>query len=219
MTPPQLTFEELRVLGALIEKSQATPEYYPLTLNALTQACNQRSSRDPVVDFEAGLVEDVLEHLRDRGLVAFSSGTGRVVKFYHRIGQNGLGLTPAQAAVLSIIMLRGPQTASEIRARSGRQFHFTSQELAQETIAGLMTEEKPFLEEAPRRVGQKETRYRHRLAEWKDDDAAAEAPSVPARAASVSDGIRELAGRIERLAERIDELERRLAVLEPSQRQ
>lgn len=210
-TPIQLTSEEIRVFGALIEKSQATPEYYPLTLNALTNACNQKSGRDPVVEFASGLVEDILEHLRDRGLVAFSSGTGRVVKYAHRAGQNGLGLTPAQAAALSIILLRGPQTVAEIRTRSGRQFHFISMELAQDTVASLMTEEKPYLEEAPRRSGQKESRYRHRFMAW-GEEAAIDA--APVKVASISDGVRELHALIEQLSERIEQIERRLTSLE-----
>jgi uncharacterized protein YceH (UPF0502 family) len=160
---PILTQEEVRVLGALIEKSQATPEYYPMTLNALMNACNQRSSRDPIVEYDEDTVEDALTLLRGKGLVAFASGTGRVLKYLHRAGQNGLGLSPAQATAMSILMLRGPQTTGEIRARAGKQFNFPSMESAQQTMDSLLQREAPYIEEAPRAVGQKETRYRHKF--------------------------------------------------------
>lgn len=170
---PILTPEEVRVLGALIEKSQATPEYYPMTLNALTNACNQKNSRDPIVEYDEDTVEDALTLLRGKGLVAFASGTGRVLKYMHRAGQNGLGLSPAQATAMSILMLRGPQTTGEIRARAGRQFNFPGMEAAQQTIDSLLQRETPCIEEAPRVTGQKETRYRHLFSHY--DDAAQEA--------------------------------------------
>lgn len=174
---PILTQEEVRVLGALIEKSQATPEYYPMTLNALLNACNQKSSRDPVVEYDEDIVEDALTELRGKGLVAFASGTGRTLKYMHRAGQNGLGLSPAQAAAMSILMLRGPQTTGEIRARSGRQFNFSSMEAAQQTMDSLLNRDNPYIEEAPRALGQKETRYRHRFYIYDDSAAEGETPT------------------------------------------
>lgn len=174
---PILTQEEVRVLGALIEKSQATPEYYPMTLNALLNACNQKSSREPVVEYDDDIVEDALTELRGKGLVAFASGTGRTLKYMHRAGQNGLGLSPAQAAAMSILMLRGPQTTGEIRARSGRQFNFSSMEAAQQTMDSLLNRDNPYIEEAPRALGQKETRYRHRFYIYDDSAAEGEIPT------------------------------------------
>ena len=171
---PALTPEEVRVLGCLIEKSQATPEYYPMTLNALVTACNQKTSRDPVVDYDEGTVEDALTDLRGKGLVAFASGSGRALKYMHRAGQNGLGLSPAQATIMSIIMLRGPQTVGEIKARSGRQFNFPSVESVQHGIDSLTGKEHPYLEEAPHMVGQKELRYRHLFFTYEDDEAGAD---------------------------------------------
>src|SRR5574341_863313 len=111
----QLSAEEARVLGCLIEKSQATPEYYPMTLNALVAACNQKTSRDPVVEYSSEEVEDAIARLKDKGLCAAISGAGRVIKYTHRGGENGLGLTSAQLAALSILLLRGPQTVGEIK--------------------------------------------------------------------------------------------------------
>jgi uncharacterized protein len=174
--PPILTIEEVRVLGCLIEKSQATPEYYPMTLNALTNACNQKTSRDPVVEYSDEIVQEALGELRGKGLVAFASGTGRVIKYMHRAGQNGLGLTPAQMTAISIIMLRGPQTVGEIKSRAGRQFSFPSIESVQSTIDSLLAKEAPFVEEAPRLVGQKEVRYRHRFFKYVDSPQTEEEP-------------------------------------------
>jgi uncharacterized protein len=195
-TMPQISAEEVRVLGSMIEKSQATPEYYPMTLNSITAACNQKSSRDPVMQFDEDFVEKLVTMLREKGLVAFSSGNSRVMKYLHRAGQNGLGLTPAQAAALSIIMLRGPQTTAEIKARSGRQFTYPSNEFVQDIIASLMTDERPYLEEAPRRRGQKEVRYRHRFHPWPElDDDTAE----PFTAASIVGASQQMQERVERL--------------------
>lgn len=171
---PKLTPEEVRVLACLIEKSQATPEYYPMTLNALMNACNQKTGRDPVVDYDEGTVEDALTDLRSKGLVAFASGSGRALKYMHRAGQNGLGLSPPQATVMSIIMLRGPQTAGEIKARAGRQFNFPSTDSVQHAIDGLIEKEHPYLEEAPRMVGQKEVRYRHHFYAYEDGETGQE---------------------------------------------
>ncbi len=173
---PVLTEEEVRVLGALIEKSQATPEYYPMTLNALMNACNQKNSREPVVEYDEDTVEDALTLLRGKGLVAFASGTGRTLKYMHRAGQNGLGLSPAQATAMSILMLRGPQTTGEIRARAGKQFNFPSMEAAQQTMDSLLHREAPYIEEAPRALGQKETRYRHKFFIYGDAVAEDGAP-------------------------------------------
>lgn len=156
-----LSPEEARVLGCLIEKSQATPEYYPLTLNALVAACNQKTSRDPVVDYTSEEVEEALRHLRDKNLCAFVAGEGRVLKYAHRCGDNGLGLSPAEQAALSLMLLRGPQTIGEIKNRSGRQHEFASLEEVQEVIAALMGREPSLAEQAPRQPGQKEVRYRH----------------------------------------------------------
>lgn len=165
---PILSVEEVRVLGALIEKSQATPEYYPMTLNALVNACNQKNSRDPVVEYDDDLVEDALTLLRGKGVVAFASGVGRTLKYMHRAGQNGLGLSPAQATAMSILMLRGPQTTGEIRARAGKQFNFPTMEAAQQTVDSLLKRDAPYIEEAPRAIGQKEIRYRHKFYEYED---------------------------------------------------
>jgi len=214
---PQLNFEEARVFGCLIEKSQATPEYYPMTLNALMNACNQKSSRAPVTSFDEDVVEAALEGLREKGLVAYASGVGRALKYIHRAGQMGLGLSPAEAAVIAVMLLRGSQTAGEIKARAARQFNFASTEQVEQTIAGLMEQERAYLEEAPRRAGRKEPRYRHRLFEWPDEEESAPAP-FNAAGATLRSELEELRSRLESaeaqnafLASRINTLEADIA--------
>ncbi len=171
---PGLTHEEVRVLGSLIEKSQATPEYYPMTLNALVAACNQKSSRDPVVEYDEDTVVLAIDGLKEKGLCAEISGTGRVEKFAHRIGSTGLGLTPAQAAICSILLLRGAQTTAEIKTRTARQFSFSDLDFTQQVVDSLVTRDPAIVEEAPRRAGQKEKRYRHLFHPWPEEEGAPE---------------------------------------------
>src|SRR5262245_20948436 len=148
-----LSPEAARVFGCLIEKSQATPEYYPMTLNALVAACNQKTSRDPVVEYTGEEVQEALAQLREQGLCAFVSGEGRVMKFTHRSGDGGLELSAAQQAALSLMLLRGPQTIGEIKNRSGRQYEFASLEEVQEVMNTLLNREAPLAEQAPRQAG------------------------------------------------------------------
>ena len=178
----KLSPEAARVFGCLIEKSQATPEYYPMTLNALCAACNQKTSRDPVVEYGAEEVKAALGELREKNLCAFVSGDGRVMKYAHRGGESGLNLSPAQLAALSLIFLRGPQTAGEIKARAGRQHEFVSLEEAQEVIESLEDRTPALLEQAPRQAGQKEIRYRHLFFEHAEErETAKEAASSSLR--------------------------------------
>ena len=166
----KLSEQEARVLGCLIEKNQATPEYYPLTLNALVTACNQKTSRSPVVNYSEEEVEDALVQLIEKGLCTYVTGSGRAVKYRHRCGASGLSLSDAQVAALSIMLLRGSQTAGEIKGRSTRQFDFASLEMVEETLASLMQGDTPYVEQAPRRAGQKEVRYRHLFYDYDDLD-------------------------------------------------
>jgi len=116
---------EIRVLGSLLEKEVTTPEYYPLTLNALVNACNQKSSRDPVVNYEEEVVQQALALLRHKGLAVRISGAGhRVEKYGHSLGER-LNLGRRESAVLCVLMLRGPQTAGELRGRTERMYEFT----------------------------------------------------------------------------------------------
>ena len=156
---------EIRVLGALIEKQITTPDYYPLTLNALTAACNQKSNRHPVVEFDEKAVARTLEELRDKGLARMVSGAEmRVPKYYHLFTEK-LGLAAAEVAALCVLMLRGPQTVGEIRGRTGRMHEFAGLDEVESTLQTLMDRETgPLVVQLPRQPGRKESRYAHLLA-------------------------------------------------------
>jgi uncharacterized protein len=158
-----LTPVEVRVLGSLIEKEITTPEYYPLTLNALVNACNQISNRDPVVSFDERAVARALESLREKKLTWMVTGIGRVPKYEHRFSE-ALKLAEQELAVLCVLMLRGPQTVGEIRGRTGRLYEFKELEEVELTLQALMSAEPPLAVKLPRQPGTKESRYAHLLA-------------------------------------------------------
>ena len=163
MNLPVLDAVEVRVLGALIEKELATPDYYPLSLNALTNACNQLSNRDPVVTYSETEVSRALDRLRDQHLAfVLSGGENRVAKSGHKATET-LGLERAALAALAVLLLRGPQTAGEIRNRSGRLHEFADLTAAQATIDALAARPIPLVARLPRRPGEKESRYAHLL--------------------------------------------------------
>lgn len=155
---------EVRVMGALIEKEITTPEYYPLTLNSLTTACNQKSNRDPVVSLEEKTVVRALESLREKGLARQVSGVDmRVPKHYHLFDEK-LHLTRPQVAALCVLMLRGPQTVGEIRGRSGRLYEFADLEQVECVLAELAERtEGALIVQQARQSGRKESRYAHVL--------------------------------------------------------
>ncbi|HEX8128844.1 MAG TPA: YceH family protein [Pyrinomonadaceae bacterium] len=158
-----LSSEEVRVVGALIEKQVTTPEYYPLTLNALRQACNQLSNRDPVVAFDERTVAWALESLRDRKLVRMvTTADGRVPKYRHVLDE-ALGLKSPEMAVMCVLMLRGAQTVGEIRTRTERLYPFSALSFVETTLEDLMTRDVPLVVKLPRQSGQKESRYAHLL--------------------------------------------------------
>src|SRR5271156_1780022 len=150
---------EARVLGSLLEKEITTPEYYPLSLNALLNACNQKSNRDPMVHFDEETVDRVLDVLRDKGLLLNITGAGsRVPKYGHRLSEK-LNLGRREMAVLCELMLRGPQTLGELRTRAERMHPFD--DLAEvESVLDRMPE---LAVKLPRRPGEKEARYAHLL--------------------------------------------------------
>ena len=150
---------EIRVVGSLIEKEITTPEYYPLSLNALVNACNQKSNRDPVVAYDDALVNLALESLRHKGLLTTVTGSGsRVPKFGHRFADR-LNLGRRETAILCELMLRGPQTSGELRGRTERMHRFD--DVAEiESVLDRMPE---LLVKLPRRPGEKEGRYAHLL--------------------------------------------------------
>ena len=203
--PEKLSTVEVRVLGCLLEKEKTTPEYYPMTANALTNACNQKSSRDPVMELTQSLVIRAIYSLKDRGLVIERNDEGsRVSKYGHNFS-NLMNATEAERAVLCILMLRGPQTAGEIKNRSERLADFKSPAEVESVLQTLATRaDGPYTVLLPRQPGQKERRYAHLFSG--DPTAAVSAPE-PA-AAPTPDGIS--------LEERVMALEKRVAALENS---
>jgi len=151
---------EARILGALIEKELTTPEYYPLTLNSLTNACNQKSNRDPVLALEEGDLVRALDKLRLKGFARQSAEGGRVPKYCHCLGEK---LPPPELAILAELLLRGPQTLGELRNRADRMTPFVDLAAVEETLQELQQFEPSLVTLLPRQTGQKEQRYAHLL--------------------------------------------------------
>ena len=167
---------ELRVLGCLIEKQRTTPDVYPLSLNALRAACNQSTNRDPVVDYDEPTIREALHRLGRRGWTRLASGPGsRAVKYRHLLGE-ALGLSTGEVSVLAVLMLRGPQTPGELKARAERLQRFDSLAELHETLDRLI--ERGLAARLPRRPGQKEERYAQLLGGNGTDGAAATEPRV-----------------------------------------
>lgn len=160
----ELNEVEIRVLGALVEKQVTTPEYYPLTLNALTQACNQKNNRNPVVTFDEATVTTAIETLRAKNLIyLFYGSTSRVPKYKHMMAEV-FGLNPQELAVMCVLMLRGPQTVGELRGRTDRLYDFSGLQEVEETLNSLSAKEpQSLVVKLPRQAGQKEIRYAHLL--------------------------------------------------------
>jgi uncharacterized protein YceH (UPF0502 family) len=179
-TLPVLDAIELRVLGSLMEKSKTTPDYYPMTLNGLAAACNQKTSRKPVVQYDEGTIMEALNMLKKRGLVSTATGgSSRVVKFKHNFAIV-YPLIPSELAILCLLMLRGPLTPGELNTNSGRLYEFETIEEVQEVLEKLADPAMPYVMQLPRRPGQKEARYAHLLCgvpEINDDDFADESPA------------------------------------------
>jgi uncharacterized protein YceH (UPF0502 family) len=159
---PQLSEIEARVLGALVEKETTTPEYYPLSLNALVNACNQKSNRDPVMMLEEEAVRQALRSLSDQAMARSAGGESRVAKFEHRLNEL-YNFHRHEIAVLCVLLLRGPQTPGELRTRAERMYAFEDLEAVQSALHLLMRREPPLVKILPRQPGMKESRYMHLL--------------------------------------------------------
>jgi uncharacterized protein YceH (UPF0502 family) len=158
-----LSNTEVRILGCLIEKEMTTPDYYPLTLNALTNACNQKSNRNPVVSYEETSVVRGLESLQEKGLSEkIYKADSRVPKYRHLFKEK-LKLSRSTVAVMCVLMLRGPQTIGEIRGRSERMHKFNDLNEVEEVLNELMNKEQPMVIRLPRQAGRKENRFMHFL--------------------------------------------------------
>jgi len=152
---------ECRILGSLIEKEVTTPEYYPLSVNALVNACNQKSNRDPVMNLEEAVVRQALHSLEGQSLVrSVSPADSRVTKYEHRL-QEVFNFYRHEIAIVCLLLLRGPQTTGELRSRSERMHSFDDLSAVQSSLQHLMKREPPLVEPLPRQPGTKETRYAH----------------------------------------------------------
>lgn len=150
---------DIRILGALLEKERTTPEGYPLSINALVLACNQKTNRSPVTDYSQREVENALQGLRDRGLVSSLQGTSeRVIKHQHRLDE-ALTLTPPDFAVLAVLLLRGPQTAGELRGRTERYTHLPDVAAVDASLRRLRDHRPPLARDEGRIPGQSQTRW------------------------------------------------------------
>jgi uncharacterized protein len=208
-----LTANEIRVLGSLIEKQITTPEYYPLSLNALTLACNQKNNRNPVTSLSETEVEQALDSLRDRNLAyVFYGSTSRVPKYKH-VADN-LHLTPAELSVICVLMLSGPQTVGELRTRGTRMHEFTGLEEVEEALHSLATKDEPMVIKLPRQPGQKEARFMHliagevnidQLAEEQTNQRTSRRTSEPEKIAALEQRIDELTAEVLSLSRQFEE--------------
>ena len=206
----QLDEAEARVLGALLEKEIATPEYYPLSLNALVNACNQKSNRDPVVTYDEETVLQAIDRLRDQGLALISTGReSRVPKYYERLAEK-FNFDRRELAVLCLLLLRGPQTPGELRGRSGRLYEFDDLESVEATLQRLMEREpEPLVKRLSKQPGTKEARYAHLFSGDVADSSAARAAEPAGAAADRNAGDERLA----RLEEEVRSLREEVAGL------
>ena len=187
MTDLILTVNEVRVLGALIEKDITTPEYYPLSLNALVNACNQKSNRDPVMQLDENAGRDALRGLQEKRLAGPAGGAdSRVTKYEHRT-QEVFNFTRPEVAVLCTLLLRGPQTPGELRGRTERMHRFESLDDVESALQKLSHREPPLVKVLPRQPGTKEPRWVHLLS---GDVIVPEAPAPAIAAAGETDGDR-----------------------------
>lgn len=201
----ELTAPEARVLGCLMEKEMTTPEYYPLSLNGLVNACNQKSNRNPVVGYDENTVLQALDELKANHLAVQSNAT-RVAKYEHLVGKT-FNLVTRELAILCLLLLRGPQTMGELRARAERMYAFADLDEAGETIHSL--EDMGLVRQMLRRPGQKESRFVHLLAGAVEDqenlgEAVVEAatqqmPARNERIAALEDEMKNLRGELTEL--------------------
>lgn len=207
--PPNLTANEARIIGCLMEKSIVTPDQYPLTVNALTNACNQKSGRNPVTSLDQGLVQHTARQLATKHLVVsrenFKSG---VVKYSQRLCNTTYSdyqFDPPQFAIVCLLLLRGPQTPGELRARSGRLHAFTDNAAVVDALGGLIEREgEPLVVKLPRTPRRKDSEYMHVFCGPIDMDAIAAQPKVVRTSARVS--VSELARRVSKLEAEVAEL-------------
>lgn len=201
---------ETRVLGALVEKEITTPDYYPLSLNALVNACNQKSNRHPVMNLDEEAVRQALASLNEKGLAgATSSADSRVTKYEHRL-QEAFNFSRPETAILCVLLLRGPQTPGELRGRTERLHRFDDLDAVHSALEHLMKREPPLVKILPRQPGTKEARYAHLLSgdveAWEPEPEAA----VTGNSAD-SDRLARLENEVAALQNQIADLKQQLA--------
>jgi uncharacterized protein YceH (UPF0502 family) len=214
-TLPVLDAEELRVLGTLMEKAKTTPDYYPMTLNGLVAACNQKTSRKPVVNYDDDTVINALNSLKRRGLTSTATGGSiRNIKYKHNFAIV-FPVIPSEVALICLLILRGPQTPGELNTNSGRIYEFESIEEVQEILDKLAGCEIPYIVQLPKRPGQKEVRYTHLLGctpEINDDDFADESTGRSSSSSALEARLAKAEQEIAELKETVGRLMKELGV-------
>ncbi|MGD0577681.1 MAG: DUF480 domain-containing protein [Bryobacteraceae bacterium] len=202
---------EHRVLGALIEKDLATPEYYPLSLNALTNACNQKTNRDPVMACDEASVRSALESLREGGLAVFVSEAGsRVLKFRHRLS-DALNLSSGELAAIAVLLLRGPQTTGELRGRTSNLHSFADIEAVQHVLNKLASREpEPLAAQMSRLPGTKEPRWCHLFAPVPETQGAVPVSIAAAAGPGLRDRVEQLESEAKALREQLETMRKDL---------
>jgi uncharacterized protein YceH (UPF0502 family) len=202
---PHLSAAEQRVLGTLLEKSKTTPDYYPMTVNALAAGCNQKTSRRPVTDYDEQTVVSTINSLKAQGLVNTAVGGGsRVLKYKHNFSVR-FTLSDAEEAILCLLLLRGPQTPGELNTNAGRLYEFASLESVLESLNALAQAEPPFVKALPKQPGQKEGRYAHLFGDspiHEEEESHSESTARPS--------VAELEARVTALEQELAELKQKL---------
>ena len=208
-----LTDIEARVLGSLIEKDITTPDYYPLSLNALVNACNQKNNREPVMTLDENAVRDALGTLQEKRLAGPASGAdSRVTKYEHRL-QEVYNFDRREIAIICVLLLRGPQTPGELRGRTDRMYHFEALEDVVSTLDRLSHRDPPLAAALPRQPGTKETRYMHLFSGEAPQQVNVERtpPSANASIGSTADRISALETEVASLRRELAEVHQQLA--------
>jgi uncharacterized protein YceH (UPF0502 family) len=202
---------EARVLGSLLEKDITTPDYYPLSVNALTNACNQKNNRDPVMNLDEDSIRKALRTLNEKGLAGSAGGAdSRVPKYEHRL-QEAFNFTRPELAIICVLLLRGPQTPGELRGRTDRMYRFEELTDVLAALDHLMKRDPPLVKMLPRQPGTKESRYAHlfcgAVPGW---EPPAEPSVVAPRSSAEGDSIRRLESEVAALRSELAELRQRM---------
>jgi uncharacterized protein YceH (UPF0502 family) len=201
---PNLCLEEQRVLGALIEKSRTTPDYYPMTLNSLQAACNQKSSRNPVVNYDEETITLTLNQLKIKGLISTATGgSSRATKYKHNLAIV-YPLLPSELSIICLLLLRGALTPGEINSNSGRLYEFESIEEVIEQLQKLADNTPAFVKQLPKKPGQKEARFIHLLGEYVETENEVIPNNIPSNVNN--EKIQELEDRILKLENELSQL-------------